>query len=456
MRAYRLVQWLLRTATRVFFRRVEVVGSGNIPAAGEGGVIFCGNHPNSLLDPVLITAYCGRIVHFAAKDVLFRSRVLRFFLNLMGAVPIFRRRDHGGAAVDNAASFAALHRVLGEGRAIGIFPEGISHDASHLAPLKTGAARIALGARAEHPGTPIYLVPTGLSYFRRHRFRSSVLVQFGAPIEVTAAASTSLRAGDAGDDPERVRAITDELDRHLRALTINAASWETLWVLDAVRRLYQPEGITLGERVELARRFNTVYPTIKDRPEVRQLYDRVRTYQIRLSAAGLTDDLLRRDFSVRETAWRILGHLVLLGGALPLAVIGAPIHLPLLYLFRLAGRYLAPRKDVVATTKFVVGLLGALAVYAGLIVAAAVLLDVFWAILVAILFPLTGRAVLHVISRVDALRHIFLTSFRVLRLRREVGELRAERRALSAEVAAAVERFRPAEMEPMFADRGDV
>jgi hypothetical protein len=226
-------------------------------------------------------------------------------------------------------------------------------------------------------------------------------------------------------------------------------------VLDAVRRLYQPEGITLGERVELARRFNTVYPTIKDRPEVRQLYDRVRTYQIRLSAAGLTDDLLRRDFSVRETAWRILGHLVLLGGALPLAVIGAPIHLPLLYLFRLAGRYLAPRKDVVATTKFVVGLLGALAVYAGLIVAAAVLLDVFWAILVAILFPLTGRAVLHVISRVDALRHIFLTSFRVLRLRREVGELRAERRALSAEVAAAVERFRPAEMEPMFAGRGD-
>jgi glycerol-3-phosphate O-acyltransferase / dihydroxyacetone phosphate acyltransferase len=71
---YRILQWLLRVATRVFYRRLEVVGLGNVPATGA--VLFCGNHPNSLLDPILITAHCGRIVHFAGKDTLFESRLL--------------------------------------------------------------------------------------------------------------------------------------------------------------------------------------------------------------------------------------------------------------------------------------------------------------------------------------------------------------------------------------------
>lgn len=445
MRAYRFVQWLLRTATRVFFRRIEVVDRDNIP---DGAVIFCGNHPNSLLDPVLITAHCGRVVHFAAKDVLFRSKVLGFLLRVMGAVPVRRRSDHGDGAVDNNDAFAALHDVLGAGRAVGIFPEGISNDASQLAPIKTGAARIALGAKRDHPETRVYLVPTGLCYFRRSRFRSSVLIQFGAPHEVTDADVA------AADQRERARELTEEIERHLRALTINADTWETIWVLDGVRRLYQPEGITLDQRVELSRRFNKVYPEVKEEPEVRALYDRVRAYLIRVSAAGINDDVLRRDLGVRDTAWRIARHAILLLGALPLALIGAPIHLPLLFLFRLAGTYLSPRKDVVATTKFMAGLFGVVLVYLGLIAVFGYLFGFFWGVLVAILFPLSGRATLHVISRIDALRHIFLTSFRVLQFRKEVKRLRLERRELQRLVTAAVGRYRPADMVPMFA-RGE-
>lgn len=446
MRAYRFVQWLLRTATRVFFRRIEVVDRDNIPAPGEGAVIFCGNHPNSLLDPVLITAHCGRIVHFAAKDVLFRSKLLGWLLDLMGAVPVRRRMDHGDGAVDNRDAFDALHRVLGEGRAVGIFPEGISNDASQLAPLKTGAARIALGAKRDHPGTRVFLVPTGLSYFRRNRFRSSVLIQFGAPHEVTIA--------DAEAEPrQRARELTDEIERHLRALTINADTWETIWVLDGVRRLYQPDDITLDQRVELSRRFNTVYPEVKSEPEVRALYDRVRSYLVRVSAAGISDDVLRREISVRETVWRVVRHTALLLGALPLAIIGAPIHLPLLFLFKLAGTYLSPRKDVVATTKFMAGLFGVVLVYLALVIGFGYKFGFFWGVLIAILFPLSGRATLHVISRVDALRHIVLTSFRVLQFRKEVRRLRAERGELQRLVIEAVGRYRPADMPSMFSEQ---
>jgi 1-acyl-sn-glycerol-3-phosphate acyltransferase len=184
--AYRVLAWFLRVVTRVFFRQIEVVGLENVPATGP--VIFAGNHPNSLIDPILIITTCRRKVHFAAKDTLFKGRIMRAVLGALGAVPIMRRDDHGGAT-DNDAAFSAMFGVLGEGGAIGIFPEGLSHDEAHLAKLKTGAARLALGAPV-----PVTIVPCGLTFIHPKRFRSRVLVQYGAPItpagdarEVTAA-----------------------------------------------------------------------------------------------------------------------------------------------------------------------------------------------------------------------------------------------------------------------------
>jgi len=445
MLIYRILQWLLRVATRVFYRRLEVVGLGNVPA--DGAVLFCGNHPNSLLDPILITAHCGRIVHFAAKDTLFESPLLGRLLRRMGAVPVRRRMDHPDGPLENDTAFAALHQVLLEGRAVGIFPEGLSHLDSQLAPLKTGAARIALGVARKAPDRPVYLVPTGLVYFTRHRFRSSVLIQFGAPLRVDGASF------EGEDERAAARQITAQLEARMRALTINAESWDTLRVLDAVRRLYQPEGITLEERVELARRFNTVYPTVAHHPEVRDLYQRVRSYQRRLSAAGLSDEILRRELGVRDTAVRAFAHLALLLFWAPLSLIGAPIHAPLGLLFRIAGRAASPRKDTVATTKFVIGFLTMLVVYGGLAALAGWKIGVWAAVMTALILPLSGWAFVHVIGRIDALRHLLLTLVRVFRLRAEVAALRAERARLVTDVTAAVDRFRPEEMEPLFGAR---
>ena len=445
MLIYRILQWLLRVATRVFYRRLEVVGLGNVPA--DGAVLFCGNHPNSLLDPILITAHCGRIVHFAAKDTLFESRLLGWLLRRLGAVPVRRRMDHPDGPLENDSAFAALHRVLLEGRAVGIFPEGLSHLDSQLAPLKTGAARIALAVARKAPDRPVYLVPTGLVYFTRHRFRSSVLVQFGAPLRVDAGTL------EGEDERAAAREITDQLEARMRALTINADNWDTLRVLDAVRRLYQPEGISLEDRVELARRFNTVYPTVAHHEEVRDLFQRVRAYQQRLSAAGLSDEILKRELGVRDTAKRAFAHLALLLFWAPLSLIGAPIHAPLGLLFRVAGRAVSPRKDTVATTKFVIGFLTMLLVYGVLTGLAAWRIGPWAALLTALILPLSGMAFVHVLGRIDALRHLLLTLVRVFRLRAEVAALRAERSRLVGDVTNAVDRFRPEDMEPLFGAR---
>jgi 1-acyl-sn-glycerol-3-phosphate acyltransferase len=448
--AYRILCWFLRVVTRVFFRQVEVVGLEHVPRTGP--VLFAGNHPNSLIDPILIITTCGRNVHFAAKDALFKGRLMRAVLRGLGAVPIKRRDDTDGSTrdskpaepgavpVDNDAAFEAMFGVLGDGGAIGIFPEGLSHDESQLARLKTGAARLALGGVQRAP-RPIQIVPCGLTFIHPKRFRSRVLVQFGAPITVEPS-----RANDA----DQVRTLTGEIDASLRRLTINAPDWETVRALDVVRRLYQPQEISIEDRVELARRFNTYYGAVAADPRVVALMSRVRAYQQKLDELGITDRELARDLSKLEVGARVLRHLVLVAFWLPLSVPGAPLHVPPLAFARLASSRLTPRKDVIATTKLLIGLLLVLGAYAGTVVLLWWKLGFWWAALAAVVLPVSGYATLRVLDRVRLVRRGLGVLFRRLRFRREVHALRRERKALVDDVISMVDAVKPKELVSLF------
>ena len=457
---YRILTWFLRVATRVFFRQVEIVGLDNIPSSG--GVLFAGNHPNSLIDPILIITTCGRRVHFAAKDALFKGRLMRAVLGGLGAVPIHRRDDRDGApprdapaarpseaalgneaAPGNEAAFDAMFAVLTSGGAIGIFPEGLSHDDSQLARLKTGAARLALGG-AHRAGGAIAIVPCGLTFIRPKRFRSRVLVQYGPPIMVSAEGPLVTDA---------VRALTGELEAALRRLTINAADWDTVRALDAVRRLYQPMHISIGDRVELARRFNTHYPAVAADPRVVGLMRRVRSYQVRLDALDLTDRELARELSSGEIAARMVRHVALLALWLPMMVPGAPLHVPAVVFARVAGPRLTPRKDVIATTKMLVGMLLVLASYAAAIAVLWWRAGLAAALIATVVLPLSGIATLRVLDRAHLVRRAFGVLVHRLRFRSEVAALRVERDELVAEVSRVVTEVKPAELPALFPHR---
>ncbi len=445
--AYRILAWLLRVATRVFFRQIEVVGLEHVPA--DGPVIFAGNHPNSLIDPVLIITTCGRKIHFAAKDSLFKGRIMRALLGGLGAVPIMRRDDHPGSrsaghdhagGVDNQAAFAAMFDVLGRGDAIGIFPEGLSHDESQLARLKTGAARLALGG-AHRIGRSIAIVPCGLTFIHPKRFRSRVLVQYGPPLTITP---------EIAESPDEARTVTDEIGASLRRLTVNAPDWETVRALDAVRRLYQPQEISIEERVELARRFNAYYAAVAADPRVVALMSRVHAYQDKLDELGVSDRELARDLSKLEVFARVVRHLVLVAFWLPLTLPGAPLHLPPLALARFGSGPLSPRKDVLATTKFVLGLSLVLLAYAATISLMWWKWSFAWALVATIVLPLSGWATLRVLDRVRLVQRGLGVLFRRLRFRAGVAALRAERARLVTDVIATVDAIRPPDMVPLF------
>src|SRR5260370_24549504 len=181
----RILTALLRVITNVFFPRIEVVGSENVPA--EGGVIFAVNHPNALVDPLFLIALAPRPVSFLAKAPLFHYPLIGFVTRAFDSIPVYRKVDPGVDLSRNAETFASVNRVLTSGGAIAIFPEGTTHSDSMLKTLKTGAARMALIAAAAG-SQPVRVVPAGIYYSANKAFRIAVLISFREPLVVQGAA----------------------------------------------------------------------------------------------------------------------------------------------------------------------------------------------------------------------------------------------------------------------------
>lgn len=204
-----LIRWFCKIVMHTFFSRVRVHHGDRLPKTG--GVLLASNHHSGLVDAVALLATMPRQPRFLAKAELWKPAylALRPLLSLARAIPVHRRQDGGG---DNSSMFAASHDVLAAGEVIALFAEGRSHDMPGLLDLKTGAARIALGTDA-----PVAIVPVGLIYDDRSRFRSRAMLYVGEPIMV--------EGQDGGDqDRERVRLLTSQL---ATALDEVAPSWET-------------------------------------------------------------------------------------------------------------------------------------------------------------------------------------------------------------------------------------
>ncbi len=141
-RLYASLRLLARFWIWFLFREVAVRAAARVPATGP--VLVCVNHPNNLIDSLLLAAVLSRKVHFLANASLFRNRLLGALLARAGAIPVHRRQDAPGAPDRTAATFAAARQALEDGRVLAIYPEGTTHAESRVQRIKTGAARIAL------------------------------------------------------------------------------------------------------------------------------------------------------------------------------------------------------------------------------------------------------------------------------------------------------------------------
>jgi len=354
---YRLFRGFARFLAGLFYRRVEVVGLERVPPSGP--LIVAANHQQGLMDGILLAAEFPRRLRPIAKAPLFRYPVIGHLARLAGAIPVRRRQDEDGAPADNQAMFGAARHALQQGDALLIFPEGISQPEPALMPLRTGAARLLLGAGSrQHGGPAATLLPVGLMFHEPGTFRvGSAFVLIGEPV-----VAGDLEALPPGEGDTAVRRLTARLEAALQRLIVEARDRHTLELVHAAEEIWReetpdaardPKDRTVWrQRAARAHRHLTAVEPVR----TGALRGRLERYVKDLELAGLTNRDLSRGYRPAGVMRYALREGLALVLGLPLALWGVLNHVAPYQATKGAVRVLRPEADVLATVKVIAGL----------------------------------------------------------------------------------------------------
>ncbi len=335
---------------RLFFPVRAISGAGNVPATGP--VIVVANHPNGLLDPLVVRLGLGRPVGFLAKSTFWDTAFFRACMEAFGALPVFRPQE--ADASRNAETFARAGVILAAGGWLALFPEGTSHDGTVLQPMKTGAARIALDA-----GVPVTILPVGLCFADKDVFRSAVALAVGVPFVV--------EPGSSGDRAA-VDALTDRIGEALGEVVLQA---EDAVVWRAMLAVAFWTGVTeLSAREARARQLAARWRVLlaDDPAAAEQIAAEVRSFSRMLGALGVEDPFAIEVAAPREVVAGLWSLLALA----PVAVVGAVLAwIPYRLVRPLAWKAAGGAQDIVGTAKLLVGSLVLGATYVAWAIAAA-------------------------------------------------------------------------------------
>jgi glycerol-3-phosphate O-acyltransferase/dihydroxyacetone phosphate acyltransferase len=424
-----LVRALILGLVRLFYPRIEVTGRGLLPP--QGPVMYVLNHPNGLIDPLIVMVALGARASFLAKSTFFANPAGKFLMDAFAALPVYRQRDEGkeggpqgDAAARNEQTFARCRALLRRGGAMALCPEGTTHSEPMMLPLRTGAARIALSAEAENGwGIGLRIVPLGLWYSAKTQFRSSVLLAVGQPFTLA-----EYREAYERDARATVDALTERIDAGLDTVVLQAENAELLSGIPLVAQWTAPEGyaLSLAERHARSAELLGAYARLRehDPQRLEALARQARRYARTLRALGVDDpwDLETLDAQRVRVAWLALTLLI----TLPLAVAGFALSYGPYRLARPVTPYVIGRHDTQTSTGKLIT--GALFVLIGWVV---------WAVAVGWLFgPLWG---LLLFAASPALAYVALRwgeGWREVREAIGAGWLRLHRRELADALVA--------------------
>lgn len=394
-----------------YYRSVSVAGRSRIPATGP--VFLAVNHPNAMVDALVVGCSMPRRVTLTAKSTVFANPLLASFLHRVGVVPLKRAsesaqhtpadvrtvaNENGSANTTastadpnrNAESFRAVCEALAAGKAVVVFPEGRSHDEPQLIPLRTGLARMALLARDSFNVSSIQIIPVGLLFERKEEPRTRVLLQIGQPIHVDA-----IHAGD-----KAVGTLTALVAQRLAEVTLNFASADDARRIGAVGEtlaaLLEPvtsvrtSGPSLSAVLAMTRRAERVRQRVEQqdaggngelREQAQHFEQQLGTFRARLEQHQIAVSDLLIDVGANPGARFVLREGLLAALIAPVAWWGRITHFVPLRIARWLALRRAKNRDEPAMNTIVFGLILVLLAYVVETAAVAALFGGWWALL---------------------------------------------------------------------------
>jgi len=287
----RIIRRVVWWAVTALYHRVEVRQEPGLTATGPE--VVNSSHFGGFTDPLLLIYAMDRVPRYVARDVIWKYPVAKSVMEWVRAIPVHKADD--GGPTSNEAMFVATYDALAEGDLVTIFPEGITVDDPSIAPVKTGSARIALGARASGVAG-IRLVSAGIHYANKAALRTDVFIDIGWVIDLDAFVREHVAAGEPEDASNRelVRALTERIDANLREAAPDFESWAMAHMLasaaDVALRTDTVEGgidVGYADKERLARLLDEA--PYQHRQAVSES---MATYQTDLDAIGLDDEML--------------------------------------------------------------------------------------------------------------------------------------------------------------------
>ena len=170
--------------TRRAYRRFEVHGKEQLPK--NSAVIFGVNHSNTLMDALVLLSADNIRKVFIARGDIFKNPIVAKILNFLRILPIFRIRNGVAAVRQNDDSLNKAVDVIHDHVDLYLFPEGTHRTKHSLMRMGKGLFHIAVDANKQFgEKSPVYIIPTAIEYGDYFRYRSTAMINFGQPINVT-------------------------------------------------------------------------------------------------------------------------------------------------------------------------------------------------------------------------------------------------------------------------------
>lgn len=308
--------------TRRAYRRFEVHGKKGLPK--DGGLIFGVNHSNTLMDALVLLSSNNIRKVFIARGDIFKNPTVAKILNFLRILPIFRIRNGVAAVRQNDESLNKAVDVVHDQVDLYLFPEGTHRTKHSLMRMGKGLFHIAVDAnKLFGDKRPVYIIPTAIEYGDYFRYRSTAMINFGAPINVT----EFLRQTTEENEAANINLLKDQLHDEISKLFTyipDDEDYDAIWEIVKMKNEKRAGGLYK----KMLRNRATVEKVLKfkeEKPEdAKNLFERVIDFAKERRRQKISVMSTAKKYPLLNSLWKFA---VLLVG-LPYFVASAVANLP--------------------------------------------------------------------------------------------------------------------------------